>query len=125
MPILPALASQFQSIFPNSAHGQECARRFILTLQAILLSSAASRSSNPLPTIAALYAVVIGEAKYSTFMASVKLPWTRARAVLWRAIPDTLTDGCLLPVQDEAINSRTGTKVFACQRSFDHAAKTN
>ena len=100
-------------------------RWFILMLQTILLPIAASRSSNLLATVAALFAVVIGEAKYSTFMAPVKLPWTRARAVLWRAIPDTLTDGRLLPVLDEAINSMTGTKVFACQRSVDHAAKTN
>jgi hypothetical protein len=26
---------------------------------------------------------------------------------------------------DDSINPKTGTKVFACQRSFDHAAKPN
>jgi hypothetical protein len=125
MPILPALATQFQSLFPRSNHGQERARWFMLTLQAILLPITASRTSNLLRTLATLFGVVIGEAKYYTFMASVKLPWTRIWAVLWRAIPDPLTDGRLLLVLDDSINPKTGTKVFACQRSFDHAAKTN
>ncbi|RKT44374.1 IS701 family transposase [Thiocapsa rosea] len=125
MSILPALAIQFQGLFPNSDHGRERARWFILTLQAILLPITASRTSNLLRTIATLFGVVIGEARYYTFMASVKLPWTRIWAVLWRAIPDPLTDGRLLVVLDDSINPKTGTKVFACQRSFDHAAKTN
>jgi hypothetical protein len=125
MLILPALAVQFQSLFPSSDHGQERARWFILTLQAILLPITASRTSNLLRTIATLFGVVLGEAKYYTFMASVKLPWARVWAVLWRAIPDPLTDGRLLLVLDDSINPKTGTKVFACQRSFDHAAKTN
>jgi hypothetical protein len=125
MLILPALAVQFQSLFPSSDHGQERARWFILTLQAILLPITASRTSNLLRTIATLFGVVLGEAKYYTFMASVKLPWARVWAALWRAIPDPLTDGRLLLVLDDSINPKTGTKVFACQRSFDHAAKTN
>jgi hypothetical protein len=82
MPILPALATQFQSVFPSSDHGRERARRFILTLQAILLPITASRTSNLLRTIATLCGVVLGEAKHYTFMASVKLPWARVRAVL-------------------------------------------
>jgi hypothetical protein len=125
MPILPALAVQFQGLFPSSDHGQERARWFILTLQAILLPITASRTSNLLRTIATLFGVVLGQAKYDTFMASVKLPWTRIWAVLWRAIPEPLTDGRLLVALDDSINPKTGTKVFACQRSFDHAAKTN
>ena len=58
-------------------------------------------------------------------MASAKLPWVRVWAVLWRAIPATLTDGRVVLALDDSINPKTGTKVFACQRSFDHAAKTN
>jgi hypothetical protein len=68
--------------------------------------------------------VVIGEARYYTFMASAKLPWARVWAVLWRAIPATLTDGRVVLALDDSINPKTRTKVFACQRSFDHAAKT-
>jgi hypothetical protein len=57
-------------------------------------------------------------------MASVKLRGERVWAVLWRAIPDPLTDGRLLLALDDAINPKTGRKVFACQPTFDHAAKT-
>ena len=125
MSILPALATQFQGLFPNSSHGQERARWFILTLQAILLPITASRTSNLLRTLATVFGVRIGAAKFYTFMASVKLPWARVWAVLWRAIPDPLTAGRLLLVLDDPINPKTGTKVFACQTCFDHAAKTN
>ncbi|MFB1490697.1 MULTISPECIES: transposase [unclassified Thiocapsa] len=125
MPILPALAVQFEGLFPSSDHGRERARWFILTQQAILLPIIASRTSNLLRTIAIIFGVVLGEARYHTFMASVKLPWARVWAVLWRAIPDPLTDVHLLVVLDDSINPKTGTKVFACQRSFNHAAKTN
>jgi hypothetical protein len=41
-----------------------------------------------------------------------------------RAIPDPLADGRLLVALDDSIDPKTGTEVFACQRSFDHAAKT-
>ena len=37
MPILPALATQFQGLFPATARGQERWRWFLLTLQAILV----------------------------------------------------------------------------------------
>lgn len=125
MPILPALTTQCQSLFPRSEHGQERARWFMLTLQAILLPITAARTSNLLRTLATLFGVVLGAAKYFTFMASVKLPWAQVWTVLWRAIPEPLTDGRLLVALDDSINPKTGTKVFACQRSFDHAAKTH
>jgi len=47
MSILPALAVQFQALFPATAHGQRRSRWFILTLQAILVPITASRTSNP------------------------------------------------------------------------------
>jgi hypothetical protein len=58
-------------------------------------------------------------------MASVKLAWGPVWEILWRAIPDPLTDGRLLLAVDDSINPKTGRKVFACQETFDHAAKTN
>ena len=58
-------------------------------------------------------------------MASVKLPWTRMWEMLWRAIPSPLCDGRLLLALDDSINPKTGKKIFACQTTFDHAAKTN
>lgn len=45
--------------------------------------------------------------------------------ILWRAIPEPLTDGRLLLALDDAINPKTGRKVYACQDTFDHTAKTN
>lgn len=125
MPILPALATQFQSLFPATDHGQERWRWFMLTLQAILVPITASRTSNLRRTIATLFGVEIAQSRYYTFMASVKLAWGPVWEILWRAIPDPLTDGRLLLAVDDSINPKTGRKVFACQDTFDHAAKTN
>ena len=125
MPILPALATQFQCVFPATDHGQERWRWFLLTLQAILVPITASRTSNLLRAIATLFGVQIAPSRYYTFMASVKLRWEALWVVLWRAIPDPLTDGRLLLALDDSINPKTGRKVFGCQSTFDHAAKTN
>jgi hypothetical protein len=59
------------------------------------------------------------------FMAWPKLPWDRIWALLWRSIPQPLTDGRLLLALDDSLNPKTGKKVFACERTFDPAAKTN
>ena len=85
----------------------------------------ASRTSNLLRAIATLFGVEIAQSRYYTFMASVKLRWEPIWEVHWRAIPDPLTDGRLLLALDDSINPKTGRKVFACQDTFDHAAKTN
>jgi hypothetical protein len=83
MPILPALAVQFQGLFPSCDQGRERARRFILTLQAILLPITASRTSSLLRNIATLFGVAIGKAKLYTSMVMVKLQATLAlRCVL-------------------------------------------
>ena len=117
MSILPALAVQFQALFPATAHGQRRSRWFILTLQAILVPITASRTSNLLRAIATLFGVVIAQSRYYTFMASVKLPWTRVWEMLWRAIPDPLTAGRLLLALDDSLNPKTGRKVFGCQNN--------
>ena len=125
MPILPALAMQFQSLFPATDHGTERWRWFMLTLKAILVPITASRTSNLRRAIATLFGVEIAQSRYYTFMASVKLRWEAVWEVLWRAIPDPLTEGRLLLALDDSIDPKTGRKVFACQGTFDHAAKTN
>ena len=66
MSILPVLASQFQSLFPATHSGQERARWFILTLQAILVPITASRTSNLLRAIATLFGVTIAQSRYYT-----------------------------------------------------------
>jgi hypothetical protein len=125
MPILPALATQFQSLFPATDGGRERWRWCVLTLQAILVPITASRTSNLLRAIATLFGVEIAESRYYTFMASVKLHWDGLWEILWRAIPQPLTGGRLVVALDDSLNAKTGRKVFACQTTFDHAAKTN
>jgi len=58
-------------------------------------------------------------------MASVKLPWTRVRAVLWRAIPEPLTDGRLLLVLDDSINPKTvrGSRIRSCNARGARSAR--
>jgi hypothetical protein len=125
MSILRILANDFQTLFPATDKGQERFRWFILTLQAILVPITASRTSNLLRAIETLFGVRIAEWRYYTFMASVKLPRERMWEILWRAIPSPLTDRRLLVGLDDSINPKTGKKIFACQATFDHAAKTN
>jgi hypothetical protein len=125
MTILRTLARDFQFLFPLTEHGQERFRWFVLTLQAILVPVTISRTSNLLRAIAILFGVDIAEWRYYTFMASVKLPWEAVWETLWRAIPSPLVDGRLVLALDDSINPKTGKKIFACQRTFDHAAKTN
>jgi len=125
MSILVTLAREFQLLFPRSASGQERWRWFVLTLQAILVPITISRTSNLLRAIETLFGVSIAQWRYYTFMASRKLPWEALWRVLWRAIPNPLVAGRLLLALDDSINAKTGKKIFACQRTFDHAAKPN
>jgi hypothetical protein len=125
MPILPALAREFQFLFPLTEHGQERFHWFLLTLKAILVPITVSRTSNLLRAIETLFGVSIAQWRYYTFMASVKLPWDAIWEALWQAIPNPLVAGRLLLALDDSINPKTGKKVFACQRTFDHAAKSN
>ena len=125
MPILPALARDFQCLFPLTENGQERFHWFVLTLQAILVPITVSRTSNLLRAIETLFGVSIAQWRYYTFMASVKLPWDGVWEALWRAIPSPLVAGRLVLALDDSINPKTGKKIFACQRTFDHAAKRN
>jgi len=125
MSILRTLARDFQFLFPLTDNGQERFRWFVLTLKAILVPISVSRTSNLLRAIETLFGVSIAEWRYYTFMASVKLPWGGVWEALWRAIPSPLVAGRLVLALDDSINPKTGKQIFACQRTFDHAAKTN
>ena len=125
MLILRTLARDFQFLFPLTDHGQERFHWFVLTLKAILVPITVSRTSNLLRAIETLFGVSIAQWRYYTFMASVKLPWEGVWETLWRAIPNPLVAGRLVLALDDSINPKTGKKIFACQRTFDHAAKTN
>lgn len=125
MLMLPTFSAELQSLFPMTRHGQERARWFVLTLQAILVPLTVSRTSNLLRAIETLFGVTIAQWRYYTFMGSVKLPWEAVWEALWRAIPGPLVDGRLLLALDDSINPKTGRQIFACQTTFDHAAKPN
>lgn len=58
-------------------------------------------------------------------MASTKIPWKALWAKVWHMIPEPETKGRLLIALDDFINPKTGKKIFACARVFDHAAKEN
>ena len=125
MAVLPALARDFQLLFPRTDHSRERFHWFLLTLKAILVPITLSRTSNLLRAIETLFGVSIEQWRYYTFMASVKLPWNALWEALWRAIPSPLVAGRLLLGLDDSINPKTGKKIFACQKTFDHAAKSN
>jgi hypothetical protein len=125
MSILRTLARDVQLLFPLNAHGQERFRWFVLTLQAILVPITVSRTSNLLRAIETLFGVSIAQWRYYTFMASVKLPWEALWETLWRAIPSPLVAGRVVMLLDDSVNAKTGLHIFACQHTFDHAAKRN
>ena len=113
MAILPALARDFQFLFPLTENGQERFHWFLLTLKAILVPITVSRTSNLLRAIETLFGVRIEQWRYYTFMASVKLPWDGVWEVLWRSIPSPLVAGRLVLALDDSINPKTGKKIFA------------
>ena len=74
MAILPALAHEFQFLFPLTRNGQERFHWFLLTLKAIVVPITVSRTSNLLRAIETLFGVSVEPWRYYTFMASVKPP---------------------------------------------------
>jgi hypothetical protein len=125
MSILHILANEWQPLFRARRTDRQRFRWFLLTLQAIIVPVTVSRTSNLLRGIAILFGVDIAEWRYYWFMASKRLPWQAIWETLWRAIPSPLTEGRLLVALDDSLNPKTGKRIFACQRSFDHAAKAN
>ena len=125
MTILQRIGDQIQQAFPANEHGQERAQWFLLTLQSILMPITASRTSNLLRTIATVFGWNLVQNRFYTFMASPKLPWKGIWSLVWRSIPEPLTEGRLLLALDDSLNPKTGKKVFGCDKTFDHAAKTN
>lgn len=123
--ILRDILSRLQTAFPATVKGRERHLWFAYTLLAILVPFTASRTSNLLRSLHTLFGLAPGRRRFYTFMASPKLPWAALREILWRAIPQPLTEGRLLLALDDSINPKTGRKIFACQHLFDHAAKIN
>lgn len=126
MHILHSLLNELKKEFTWSRKGKERGSWFIYTLLAIIIPFTSSRTSNLLRTLEILFGFIgIKKKRYYTFMASPKIPWKGLWFRIWNMIPDPETNGRLLIALDDFINPKTGKKVFACTRFFDHAAKLN
>lgn len=126
MHILHSLLNELKKEFTWSRKGKERGSWFIYTLLAIIIPFTSSRTSNLFRALEILFGFVgIKKKRYYTFMASPKIPWKGLWGRIWHMIPYPETNGRLLIALDDFINPKTGKKVFACTRVFDHAAKLN
>jgi len=126
MHILHSLFDELKREFIWSRKGKERSSLFIYTLLAIIIPFTSSKTSNLFRILETLFGFVgIKKKRYYTFMASPKIPWKSLWARIWHMIPNPKTDGRLLIALDDFINPKTGKKIFACSRVFDHAAKLN
>jgi hypothetical protein len=126
MQILHSLFKELKKEFTWSRKGKERRSWFIYTLVAIIIPFTSSRTSNLFRTLKTLFGFVdIKKKRYYTFMSSPKIPWKGLWSRVWHMIPEPKTHGRLLIALDDFINPKTGKKIFACSRVFDHAAKLN
>ena len=126
MHILHSLLDELKKEFIWSRKGKERGTWFIYTLLAIIIPFTSSKTSNLFRMLETLFGFVgIKKKRYYTFMASSKIPWEGLWSRIWHMIPNPKTDGKLLIALDDCINPKTGKKIFACSRVFDHAAKLN
>ena len=126
MHILHCLLKEFKKDFVHSRKGDERSTWFIYTILAVVIPFTSSKTSNLLRCLKTLFGfTTISRRRYYTFMASPKLPWGKLWKRLWKMIPEPFTDGNLITVLDDFINPKTGKKIFACHKFFDHAAKLN
>ena len=126
MLILHSLLSELKEEFARSRKGEERSAWFLHTLLAIILPFTSSKTSNLLRALRTLFGFTdLAKKRYYTFMASPKIPWDRLWPRLWKMIPEPETNGRLIVALDDYINPKTGKKIFACAKVFDHAAKQN
>ena len=124
--ILHDILEKLKKEFTHSRKGEERGTWFIYTLVAIIIPFTSSKTSNLLRCLKGLFGFTgIRKKRYYTFMASPKIPWQRLWLCLWKMISEHLTNGRLLLALDDCINPKTGKKIFACAKIFDHAAKQN
>lgn len=124
--ILHDILEKLKKEFDHSRKGKERGTWFIYTLVAIIIPFTSSKTSNLLRCLKGLFGFTgIRKKRYYTFMASPKIPWQRLWLCLWKMISEPLINGRLILALDDCINPKTGKKIFACARIFDHAAKQN
>jgi len=123
---LHSIFNELTAEFSQSKKGRERGPWFVYTLLAIILPFTSSKSSNLLRALKILFGLSdIKKKRFYTFMASPKIPWGRLWPRVWKMIPQPQTNGRLLIALDDFINPKTGKKIFACAKVFDHAAKQN
>ncbi|BBO87032.1 transposase [Desulfosarcina ovata] len=126
MLILHDILEKLKNEFAQSSKGQERGIWFVYTIVAIIVPFASSRTSNILRCLKTVFGFSgISRKKFYTFMASPRIPWQRLWPTLWKLIPLPTTGGRLMLALDDSINAKTGKKIFACDKVFDHAAKQN
>jgi hypothetical protein len=126
MLILHSLLTELKEEFSQSRKGEERSAWFIHTLLAIILPFTSSKTSSLLRALRTLFGFAdISWKRYYTFMGSPKIPWDRLWPRIWKMIPEPETNGRLIVALDDYINPKTGKKIFACTKVFDHAAKQN
>jgi hypothetical protein len=126
MLILNNLLKKLKDEFSNSRKADELGTWFVYTLLAIIIPFTSSKTSNLLRCLNTLFGFSgIRKKRFYRFMASPKIPWQRLWECLWKLIPEPLTNGRLILVLDDYMNPKTGKKIFACAKVFDHAAKQN
>jgi len=126
MPILHSLLAELKAEFAGSEKAKERGVWFLHTLLAIILPFTSSKTSNLLRVFHVLFGFAeIGRKRYYTFIASPKIPWDRLWSRIWQMIPQPETNGRLIVALDDYLNPKTGKKIFACAKMFDHAAKQN
>jgi hypothetical protein len=126
MLILHDILGKLKDQFDGSRKADERGIWFVYTIVAIIIPFTSSKTSNVLRCLNTLFGFTgIAKKRFYTFMASPKIPWNRLWPTLWKMIPAPLTDGRLLLALDDCINPKTGRKIYACDKLFDHAAKQN
>lgn len=126
MLILHDILRKLKDQFADSRKADERGIWFIYIIVAIIIPFTSSKTSNILRCLNTLFGFTgIAKKRFYTFMASPKIPWNRLWQTLWKMIPEPMTDGRLLLALDDYINPKTGRKIYACDKLFDHAAKQN
>jgi len=126
MLILHDILAKLKDQFDGSRKADERGIWFVYTIVAVIIPFTSSKTSNILRCLNTLFGFTgIAKKRFYTFMASPKIPWNRLWPTLWKMIPAPLTDGRLLLALDDCINPKTGRKIYACDKLFDHAAKQN
>lgn len=115
-----------EDFLAQSKKNEERSLWFIYTLLAVIIPFTSSKTSNVLRCLHTLFEFThITKRRFYTFMASPKIPWERLWGTLRKSVPEPLTKGRLLVALDDCINPKIGKEIYACHRSFDHAAKQN